>query len=129
MKLVLQIAGGILLAGMVSFVFWLSMVSAVLHSVASPVTAQQIAVPVQQAVGVAAKQIQWSFQNQQAMQKWKAEQHQQALQLQPGQLCLGGFGGRPGTVVIRSGQNGVQVATQLVENGRPVQCVGDHRVN
>ena len=56
-------------------------------------------------------------------------QRQRFLQLQPGQSCLGGFAGRLGTVVVRSVQNGVQVATQLSENGRPVQCVGNQRVN
>ena len=55
-------------------------------------------------------------------------QHRQLL-LEPGQECLGGRNGVVGTVIVRSVQNKVHVFTQLVENGRPLQCVVDHCVN
>ena len=70
----------------------------------------------------------WRAENQVAMQRWKDQQQVQALRLKPDEECLGAVSGRPGTIVVRSLANGVPQAVQLLENGRPVKCVGDHRV-
>jgi len=54
---------------------------------------------------------------------------EQALRLKPGEECLGGFQGRPGTIIVRSVANGVPQSVQLLEYGRPVECVGSHRLD
>jgi len=75
-----------------------------------------------------ARDTKWRAENQAAMQRWKDQQREQALRLKPGEECLGGFQGRPGTIVVRSVANGVPQAVQLLEYGRPVECVGGHRL-
>ena len=62
------------------------------------------------------------------MDRWKARQKDDALRLKPDETCLGGFSGKPGTVVVHSLANGVPKAVQLLEYGRPVECIGDHRL-
>ena len=48
--------------------------------------------------------------------------------LEPGQECLAERVGSVGIVIVRSMEANVPTIRQFFENGRPVKCVGDHRV-
>lgn len=50
------------------------------------------------------------------------------LQLEPGQECLTVREGFVGTVIVRGVVNGTPTVRQLIENGRPVKCIGDRRI-
>lgn len=65
----------------------------------------------------------------QAAEQQRQLARQAALQLKPNEECLGwvaGASGRAGTVVVR-GADGHTVS-QLIENGRPVECVYHQRL-
>ena len=50
------------------------------------------------------------------------------LRLEPGQECLTVREGFIGTVIVRGVVNGTPTVRQVIENGRPVKCIGDHRI-
>jgi len=77
----------------------------------------------------AAKQRAWQEKARADAKAWQDQQREQALRLKPGEECLGGFQGRPGTIIVRSVANGVPQSVQLLEYGRPVECVGNHRLD
>lgn len=140
MKLVFQIVAGILIAGFISSLAWLTVTSAVLKSwtddlhrstpILSPQAAQRSMQGSQDAIRKAAEDMNRAAQERLDAARAEAERRRLALQLKPGESCLGAFGGRPGTVVVRSvSPTGVPQAAQLIENSRPVQCVGNERVN
>jgi hypothetical protein len=76
-----------------------------------------------------ARAAKWRADNQASMDRWKVQQRDDALRLKPDEICLGAVSGKLGTIVVRRVDNGVPVATQLLENYRPVECVGDYRVD
>ena len=139
MKLVLQVAAGVLLAlllyeGVRRYQAQRDLEEA---SIALAKLAQGFSLPsppvplhaAQPAPAVVDREAKWRADNQAAMQRWNDEQRVQALLLKPGEECLGGFQGRPGTIIVRSIANGVSQSVQLVEHGRPVECVGNHRLD
>lgn len=144
MKLVLQIAAGILLASLVSwcaFLLWTRWAlydfsqasqaavrddarratSQVLKGVHAAATSSGAYSALE---GVAQAYVGESMRG----TLEKQAQLKAALRLKPGEECLGAFNGQFGTVVIRSVANGVPQRIQLLEHGRPVKCVGDYRV-
>ena len=48
--------------------------------------------------------------------------------LEPGQACVSAAVGKPGTIIVRGVVNGVPQVVQLLEHGRPVSCLGEHRL-
>ena len=51
-----------------------------------------------------------------------------ALHLRAGEACVSASSGQPGTIIVRGFSGGVPSATQLLENGRPVACLGEYRL-
>jgi len=118
-KLVIQIVAGILLAGLISSVCWFLYARWALYEAQREISA----VVTQQQEELARRASAQSVQAQ-AQQ----DQRERSLRLKVGEACLGAVAGQAGTVVIRSVVNGVPQAVQLLEYGRPVKCVGDHRL-
>ena len=48
--------------------------------------------------------------------------------LKAGETCLVVAGAQVGTVIVRSVVAGVPTIRQVIENGRPVECIGDQRL-
>lgn len=57
----------------------------------------------------------------------QAAQHE-ALRLKPDQFCFGEASGRPGSVYIKTVENGADAVSKLMEAGQPVPCVGQYRL-
>ena len=93
-----------------------------------PAQIQRSASQIKDAAQDFAKRARWQAETRLSMQHWQDQQRELALRLKPGEECLGGFDGQPGTIVVRSAVSGVPQAVQLLEHGRPVKCVGDHRI-
>lgn len=125
-KLILQITAGILLAGAISTVFWMLWAHWAAMQAAQDIQ-DQIAAMTRQQQAFAAQRAQAEKRRAQADEQ-RAFQRELELRLKPGEACLGAVAGAAGTVVVRNVVNGVPQAVQLLEYGRPVKCVGDHRV-
>lgn len=48
--------------------------------------------------------------------------------LEAGQECLSDRAGGIGAVIVRSTENGTPTVRNVLENGWPVKCIGDHRI-